>query len=342
MKVFVTGATGFLGSYVSRLLILKGFEVWGMKRASSTMELVSDIKDRIRWTECTLFDTETMREVVQSVAVVIHCAGVISADKRNRKNMFRVNHEGTKELTDVCLDAGINKFIHISSIAALGKSAYEDHINEDALWEDNGWTTHYGRSKMLGELEVWRAHAEGLNVVILNPSVIFGGGFWHAIGSPGIVHKLAKGSLFYPTGGTGVVDVRDVARVAVDAIESDVNGERFILSAENISFKKMMDDIATQFDAKKPSTPLKGIYKTLSWRIDGLLSTVSGKRRSLTKQSIKNFSRNFMYNNSKSKMAFEITYKPWTVMIEDAAKAYKYSMANQLKSYPVKFSNDIA
>jgi len=337
LKIFLTGATGFVGSYIARLLLGEGHSIIANRRTKSRLDLLGKSSDQIDWIEASLFDTQSLYEAIENADAIIHCAGLISMDPKDSKAMYRVNHEGTKEVVDIALDVGVTKFIHLSSIAALGREKNKIEIDESAVWEENGLNSVYGRSKMLGEMEVWRGQAEGLNAVILNPSLVFGGGFWNA-GSPGVIKKFSSGYNFYATGSTGVVDVRDVAMITKKALDSDLSGERYIVSAENISFEKMMKDVAVLNQAKEPQKPLDGIYKSLAWRADYLKSVLSGSKRSLTKDSVESFSRQNVFNNNKSIKAFDHNYIPWNVMVADAVASYKASLEERAQFGIVNFS----
>ncbi len=336
-RVFLTGATGFIGSYIAKILVQRGFHVLALKRKKSSLALLEEAADRIEWINASIFDFQTLLNINKETDYIIHSAGKISMASSDEKNMFDVNAKATANLVNIALDCNIKKFVHISSIAALGKNDKAFPINEIAHWEANDFSTKYGESKMHGEMEVWRGMAEGMSGIVFNPSLVIGGGFWNRAGSCAVIKEFAKGRKFYPTGGTGVVDVRDVAKVIVDSLDSSITQERFILSSENISFKKMMTDISQYFNKPAPKTPIDGLIKSLAPAMDAVKSFINGAPRAITKQSITNYSQQFNFDNSKSIKTFDISYRNWSEMYQDACQAYKKSIENRSNYGLVRF-----
>ena len=149
----------------------------------------------------------------------------------------------------------IKKLIHFSSVSALGKNKDKTLNSESTKWEDGPQNSNYGESKMLGEREVWRGIAEGLSAIIFNPSVVLGIGNGKT-GSSVILPLMARGPKKYLEGATGFVDVIDVARLTLEALKSDIIGERYIINGHNKSFQSLMIDIATQLNVNPPIAPL--------------------------------------------------------------------------------------
>lgn len=324
-KVFLTGATGFLGSYVARLLVKK-YQVIAIHRKSSRFDLVQDIKHKIEWIECDLEKILGLDEIFGNIDIVIHCAAVVSFLPQDRMLMQRINVEATRELVDLSLAQGVERFVHISSIAALGRHKNDEKIDEKAEWQDGPLNTYYGISKQMAEREVWRGSAEGLNMIILNPSLIMGAGYW-AEGSPAIAKQLEKGLSFYPTGSTGLVDVRDVAELCVKAIDIRQNNLRIIASAGNRTYEEFMSSIATKFGKKKPSIPLNSLLVAIAWRAELFLSKLLRRKPLISKDSLMAASKNGLYDNSLSKEKFNHDYRTIETTLNDLVVCYNKSKA---------------
>ena len=335
-KVLLTGATGFVGSYIARYLLIKGYHVFATKRASSRMDLVSDIQDNIIWTDCDLQDTIDLEAIIEQVDSVIHCAAVVSFQPKDADLMYEVNVTGTQDLVNLSLQHKISRFVHISSIAALGRHKNDKTIDEKVEWEDGPYNTQYGISKQMSEREVWRGQAEGMSVCILNPSLILGAGYWDT-GTPALFQRVHNGNSFYTTGSTGAVDVRDVARLAVLAMTSDISGERYIVSSENISYRSILNKIAIKLHKKPPHRKLNKILRALLWRADALISTFSSKKRQATKETLAAASRQSRYVSDKSKKQFNYQYLPIDQTITDTAKALVDSKQNNQNSGVLAF-----
>jgi len=322
LKVFVTGASGLIGSQIVRQLVADGHQVYAIRRASSSMALLVGVEDEVTWTMGDIFDTQTMYEIISDVDCVIHCAGVIS--ENDRALMYDVNVEGTANIVNLSTEAGIRKLIHISSIAALGKTKNGKKINESTKWEDGPKNSKYGESKMLGEREVWRGMAEGLSAVILNPSIVLGLGDGKS-GSSVILPLIAKGPKQYLMGGSGFVDVEDVARFAVAAMQSDIAGERYIISGYNKSFKELTSDIAVQLNVAPPVKALSQAALNLMSCLDGVASLIPGRNRKLTKTMVMQAIRTLQYDNEKSRSELDFEYTPWEDTVERLCAEYNDS-----------------
>lgn len=323
-RVLLTGATGFLGSYVARLLIEKGYEVIAIHRQSSRFELVREVKSKIEWIECDLEELPILEEIIKRVDVVVHCAALISFQPQDNNLMYKINVEATRDLVDLSLANSVERFVYISSIAALGRHKNDEILDEKVEWQDGPLNTNYGISKQLGEREVWRGSAEGLNVIILNPSLIIGTGFWLE-GSPALIANAQKGYPFYPKGSTGFVDVRDVAKLCVDAIKSNISAKRIIVSAENITYLKFFSILAKEFEKRRPSIALSQGWIAIAWRLDLLLAKILRRKRMFSKESLDAASRRGCYDNSLSKEIFDFQYRSIASSLNEMAIVYTNS-----------------
>ncbi len=340
MNIFLTGATGFIGSYVVKRLLEAGHTIRATKRKESRMGLVNDITDKIEWIDADILDMRSIEESLENIDTIVHCAAVVSMDPRDRTLMKRVNIEGTSALVDAALEKKINHFVHISSIAALGKTRDKSLINEDTPWEESPDNTDYAISKHLAEREVWRGQAEGLNVTVLNPSVVLGGGYLEE-GTNGFFARAINGNRFYPIGETGFVDVRDVAYFVEKTIALKPFGKRYILSSENVTYQNLMESIAIALDKKPPTVSIGKMMSRFIWRGDILKSWLLRTKRQVSKQTMIAAARVQGYDNMKSIETFSHEYIPMKRTIEETAIGYERAISEGEKYFRLSYSENL-
>lgn len=315
-QILVTGGTGLLGSYLLRKLILDGYtHVRALKRATSQLDLVEDIKNQIEWVECDILDVIGLEDAMQGVEQVYHCAAIVSFKSSERQKMKHINVNGTANVVNAALDANISKMVYVSSIAAIGRNLKNPVVHENQKWEDSAINTSYAKTKYLAEKEVWRGVAEGLNVAIINPSVILGSGVWRS-GSTQIFHEIWKGLKFFPEGQTGFVDVRDVAELMIKMMQSDVSAERFIANGANLVFKDFFDQIAASIHKPAPSIRVNAFIRGVAWRAEWLKSKIFGSSPMITKETAMISAKSFSFDSSKSIQTFDFQYRPMDETIQ--------------------------
>jgi nucleoside-diphosphate-sugar epimerase len=253
---------------------------------------------------------------------VVHSAAIVSFHRKDRAKMYQVNIEGTANVVNMALEAGIRRLVHISSIAALGRTSDGRTVNEEKKWEENKNNTHYARSKYKAELEVWRAMAEGLNAVILNPSTILGYGDWHS-GSCAIFRNVYNEFGWYSPGLNGFVDVEDVARATVLMMETDITEERFIVNGDNWPFKRLLHTMADAFGKKRASRETKAWILGLAWRLEALKSWFGNHKPLLTKESARVAHSRTVFDSTKLlKVLPGFEFKPLEQSIREACGKY--------------------
>jgi dihydroflavonol-4-reductase len=335
--ILVTGGTGLLGSYLLRYLVHLGYQnIRAIRRPSSDLSLCADIQDSIQWVVADLFDAFALEDAMQGVVQVYHCAAMVSYDARDYKQMMKINVEGTENVVNVAMQQGVEKLLFVSSIAAIGREKNQPLIHEKAKWQRTPELTTYAISKYLSEQIVWRAYAEGLNVVIVNPSIILGSGNWNQ-SSTALFKQIWNGLKFYPTGTTGFVDVRDVAQFMQLLMESERSGERFIVSAQNLSFQEIFQLMAQALDKPIPTIKVSPLLREVAWRIEWLRSRITGKKLAITKETARLSSKQQFFDNSKSKQAFNFQYRRVEDSIKAIATCMKRSAADNWKTYFLKF-----
>ena len=328
MKIFVTGGTGFIGSYVLRSLAEEGHELVASKRPSSRMDLVKDIVG-IEWVECDLFNITEVDDIIKECDAVVHIAGSVSFSPWKRDTIFKTNIELTANLINISLDNDIKRFIHFSSVAALGLSSKP--IDEAQVWTENKSKNYYSLSKYLGEKEAWRGFAEGLNVSIINPSFTIGGAYWN-YGPMSMVARIDNGLKYYPAGRNGCVDVRDISEMCAKLLRrEDMSGRRFICSGHNISHFDLMKMMCDELNSPYPTTPINGLFGTLAWRGASFMARMRGKETLLSRESYTISSADLSYDNSQSQELLNMEYTSLKKTISDTIECYKKSKSEGRK-----------
>lgn len=322
-KILITGGTGFLGSYIIKLLVEKGYEVRALRRSNHLPGWIpAAVFDKVEWVEGDVLDVVSLEDAMENVEAVIHSAAVVSFTKKDRANMYQVNVDGTANVVNMALEKNIRRLVHISSVAALGRNISGGHVDEEKKWEDNKVNTHYARSKFKAELQVWRGMSEGLDAVILNPSTILGYGDWHS-SSCAIFRQVFEGFKWYTTGINGFVDVEDVARAAVLLLESDITEQRFIVNGDNWPFRKLQETIAASFGKKGPVKEATPFLLNLAWRIERIKSFFTGKKPLLTKESARVAQSQTYFDNDKLQKALPgFSFTPIGETIQKACEKY--------------------
>ncbi len=321
--VLVTGGSGFLGSYIIQHLVEKGHTVRAIRRSPSLpFWIPREILDKVEWVDGDVLDVVSLQDAMEGVDSIIHAAAVVSFVKKDRRNMYQVNVEGTANVVNMALEKKLRRLIHISSVAALGRTTGGGHVNEEKKWEESKANTHYGKSKYKAELHVWRGMSEGLQAVILNPSTILGYGDWNS-SSSAIFKNIYKEFKWYSPGVNGFVDVEDVAKTAVLFLDNKITDERFIVNGDTWSFKKLQDAIADGFGKKKPGKLATSFLMEMAWRLERVKSIFTGKKPLLTKESARVAQSKTWFENDKILQALPgFSFTPLEETIQKACDRY--------------------
>lgn len=321
--ILVTGGTGFIGAYIIKELVQKGYSVRAIRRSNKLPFFISpDIFNKVEWVSGDVLDIISLDEAMKGVDAVIHSAALVSFIKKERKQMYQVNVEGTANVVNLALENNVQRLVHISSISALGRTAAGEHVTEEKKWTESKINTHYGISKQKAEIEVWRAIGEGLNAVIINPSTVVGFGNWHN-GSCAIFKNIYKEFPWYSTGINGYVDVEDVARTAVLLMESSISGERFIVNCDNWEFRKLFDTIADAFGKKRPSREAGLFLSGIAWRLEKIKALLTGKKPLLTRETARIGISKTYWETGKIRNALPgFSFTPLELSIAKACKNY--------------------
>ena len=284
--ILVTGATGILGRVIVLELLKRGKTVRATKRKSSNLQEVrksfqfytetpNEYFDSIEWVEVDFEDIHSLQNALNGVEEVYHCAAKVSFHPKDEKKMYQTNIEGTKQLLFACQNSSVKKFLFVSSIAVLDGFNENGELDESSDFNPKIDHSAYAISKHFSEMEVWRASAEGLNTVIVNPGLIIGSGNWNE--SSGTLFKELGENSYTFSGGTSYVDVRDVAKISVELMENNIFGERFILISENKKYEEIANFIKQKLGKSATKIIPNGLLKVgvflntiLGWLISPL------------------------------------------------------------------------
>lgn len=329
--IVVTGGTGLVGAHLLLKLLKENNSVRAIVREESSpnkilavwKHYVSDPDEliaKIDWYRCDITDKSSLFDALQDANQVYHCAAQVNLDGTDKRKMFEVNVLGTQNIVNTCLAQNVSKLLHVSSIAAIGKS-----FNGKPLMETDGWPAKsksiYSHTKTLAELEVWRGIAEGLNAVIVNPSVIVGPGNWKSSSSR-FFDVIYKGLKYYTKGITGFVDVNDVTEVMVQLMNGEISGERFILNSENMSIQDFFNKIAITLGVNPPSRYASPIITSAAWKIEFLKSIITGNSPKITRESARSSHSSRFYSGDKINDQLKFEYTPMDESISKTAKFY--------------------
>ena len=325
--ILITGGTGFLGAYIIKELVQQGYQVRALKRSRDLPSFIpSSIFEKVEWVEGDILDVVSLEDAMEGIDTVIHAAAVVSFDPGKKRTLFNVNIEGTANVVNIALEKNVRRFVYISSVAALGRTAKETKVTEEKKWSKSKSNTHYAISKYFAEMEVWRAMGEGMEVMILNPSTILGYGDWNS-SSCEIFKTVYNQFPWYTEGVNGFVDVEDVAKATVALMKSPVSNERFIVSGENLPFRQLMNLIADNFGKKRPSKHATPFLMKIAWRLEKLKSKFTGKKPLLTRQSARVAQSKTFFDNTKLLNTLpDFSFTPLTQTIEKACKRYKQQL----------------
>lgn len=309
MKILITGATGLVGSFLTKTLLEQGHQIKATKRETSDLTLINAVDSQIEWVNTDLSEAIFWDEHLTDIDAVVHAAAIVSFDKRWEKRMYKTNVRGTADLVNAVLRSNVSSFLHVSSVAAIGRIPGQRVITEEDRWEDSAFDSIYARAKYLQELEVWRGAEEGLKVKIINPSIVLGPGQWADTGSTSVFKYAFEEKKYSPVGDVNYVDVRDVAEIGAQLLASDIHNERFILSAGSLSYRSFFEKIAKGFGKKAPTQIPKKWMLNLGARAEWLRSRITGKEALITKETARLSRSQFHYDNEKIKNTLGVEFR---------------------------------
>jgi len=330
----VSGATGFLGAHVVCKLLQDSVPVRAFKRKDSSLAEFNQIfayyfqeeaalkaKSFLTWVDADVLEILSLQAALAGVSTVYHCAAMVSFFQKDHAHMMQVNVTGTANMVNAALLAQVKQFCHVSSIAALGRANAENHLNENSSWENGKHNSQYAISKYQAEMEVWRGQEEGLDVYVVNPGVILGVGNFKK-GSLSLIDAVAKGMPFYTEGVNGYVDVEDVASCMIQLVQTNTNGQRFILVSENKSNKALISILAKLFGKKAPSIHVTKYLAELAWMAYAIKRLLVPGGLPLTKEIARSSLIKSYYSNQKIKTTLQFEFKSLAETLANCVAQY--------------------
>jgi dihydroflavonol-4-reductase len=329
--ILVTGGTGLVGSHLLYHLCLQNVAIRAIYRTKSSLENVKkvfryyteneNLFSKIEWYQADITDVPKMIPAFSDVNHVYHCAAFISFNPKDYRKMRKVNIHGTAIIVNLCIAAKIEKLCFVSSIAAVGDSLKGKIVTEENEWNKELDNSGYSITKFGAEMEVWRASQEGVDVVVVNPGVILGSGFWNS-GSGKLFSQVNNGFRFYTEGVTGFVSVQDVVKPMILLMNSPVKNERFILISENKSFKEIFFLIADTLGKSRPSIKIKPWQTNLFWRFAWCVSKIARKEPLLSKYSARSAHSVAEYSSEKIQKKINYQFEDLEKSVQRISKRY--------------------
>lgn len=318
--ILVTGSTGLVGSHLLIDLIQKGFTVRALYRKEEQKERVRNVFDlhadktlkqfeAIRWVKGDILDIGFLAEAMTGVTDVYHTAAILTFSTRHAEELIINNQQGTANIVNAALQNNIRKLCHVSSVTSIARNIQKEVITEESPWKSVRNQVPYAVSKIESEREVWRGIAEGLNAVIVNPGVIMGYGDPRR-DSGRLIPSLSRMTRLYTSGITGMVGVRDVTRAMIMLMESNISGERFILNAENVSYRRLTEMVASALGRPRPSIRIPVAVLEAAWRLDHIRSLLTGNDPFITKAVARSARERTYYSGEKITRVLPFQYTP--------------------------------
>jgi dihydroflavonol-4-reductase len=329
--ILVTGGTGLLGSHLLLDLVRSGQQVRATKRATSKTEMVckvfsyyvpnpDELAAKIEWMDADMVDYGAIEDAMGGVDEIYHCGAVVSFYPKDHKAMLKVNIEGTANLVNQAIEHKVSKFCYVSSAATLGRAENTDLSTEETYWVPSKKNSVYGISKYGAEREIWRGMEEGLNAVIVNPSVILGPGFWQD--NSGLFRLVWKGLKYYTRGVNGYVDARDVTKAMISLMDQQMFGQRFICSAANLTYQEFFSLIAKYLDKPAPSVNVPPAMTSVAWRVEAVRAFLTGSKPEVTREMATTTSQVYFYSSEKLRKTINFEFRPLEESIREICGFY--------------------
>jgi nucleoside-diphosphate-sugar epimerase len=328
----VIGANGLVGSHVILHLLKSGKRATAISRNGQPFSLFYTLMDwyglssqecdnLITWKKADVTDVYSFEDIISKNAIVYHCAALVSFHDDDKVEMDRINILGTANVVNVCNEKQVRKLAYISSVSTLSMKENTNVLDEESYWKTNGKETNYARSKYLAEMEVWRGIEEGLNAVMVNPTIIIGPHDFSK-GSVQLINTIFEGLKFYPSGSTGFVDANDVAKAIIELAESNLNAQRYILNGANLSYHDFFVMVCRSFNISLPKWEVNSWMSGIAWRLDKLRAFIFRIRPLITKETANASSQKRMYNSSKIIETLSFSFIPASEFINNTCSFY--------------------
>ena len=337
--ILVTGGTGLVGYHLLLQLSLEKEAIRAIYRSEKKLQHVKNLFqtanqlaafEKIDWMQADILDVPALELAFTDVSLVYHCAALVSFNPNDEDKLYQNNIVGTANVVNISLSKNVKKLAYVSSIAALGNGTEHNLIvNEETERNNEAIRSDYSISKFGAEMEVWRGFQEGLEVVIVNPGVIFGNGFPKE-GSSLFIQNIKDGQSFYTLGKLGIVAVEDVVKALTTLMKSTISGERFILVAEDVTYKELFDRIAENLTSRTSANKIKKPkYLVKKWQVqiarvlEFIFSILFFRKRMLTKSTINSLYNLEIHDTSKIKKVIDFEFSDMKMYLKSLIEKTK-------------------
>lgn len=322
MKIFLTGITGLLGRHIAQTCVQRGHDVLALVRDKKTGP--SQFAHKVGLCYGDLSDTELLKQKISETEVVIHCAANTSMLARKNSRTESANIRGLQNILHASKHADIKKLIFISSANTLQAGDAKAPGDESQRLMTHTSRLAYINSKIQGEEILLKEYKNsGFPVIILNPGFILGPED-HKISSGKLILSVLKGQLlFYPPGGKSIVDARDVALTAINAISRGRIGQNYLLCNENLSYREIFSLVSRQAGVKVPKYELSSIQGKITGVTGSLLELISGRSFSINHKTLKLAFEDHYYKIEKAKAELGFDPRPAAETIHDTVKWFQ-------------------
>ncbi len=319
--ILVTGGTGLVGGHLLQALVQQQKPIRAIIRPNAQVPIpLVPYAHQIEWVEADLLDYDAIEQAMNGCTHVYHCAAKVSFDPKDKKEIWQTNVQGTAHIVNAALFLGIQKLLYVSSIAAIGEAKAGMLIDESCQWVYDTGISDYSVSKFEAEREVWRGITEGLDAVIVNPSVILGYDQKQA-GAMSLLKVVNAKAYFYPEGSIALVYVVDLCRAMIQLMDSTIVAERFIISAENKSYQDFFALIAKIKNTKPLAIRLRNSWSNAIISVLQLYTFLFNKSTLLSKFTLRASQKNHIFNNQKLIQALSFNYTPIEEVLEIMIKS---------------------
>lgn len=334
--ILVTGGTGFVGAHMLLTLTCAGHRVKASYRSKAGIEYTKalfsyykqeNLFGKIQWKTLDLLNGYDVLKALTDVKQIYHCAAMVDLQSTRPEKLIANNTNITAQLIDAAIEQKVEAFCHVSSIASLGDPINGKPADESSYWTTSEKQSPYAISKFHSEMEVWRGHTEGLPVIIVNPSVIIGPARANS-GSGLLFKQVWKGMPFYTDGSTGIVDVRDVTRAMLQLMEAKAFGQRFVLNAENLSYKQLFTHIAEALKKQPPKKALSKQWLKIGVSLSQALHTILPIVPKLSYDLVRTAYSHQTYSADKIRQEHNFSFTPAREMINQAAPFIRQQLIN--------------
>jgi len=318
-KILITGSTGLLGQALVKLLLQRGFSNLVLcMRPESVIPSDWELSDALTLLRGDMMDYFQVDDWVDGVDYIFHLAGSTASKAGSREALIATNITMTRTWVNVAIEHQIKGFVHVSSAAALGRKKDGTPSKESDSWQKNEVFSDYNKSKFLGELEVARAQQEGLNTLILNPTFLVGSGgilSW-------VISRLKRNFNDFPNGSGGYVHVEDVVHFALEAVDKELWGEKFIVNGENMSHESFFRLVATSLGFSQTLRPTKSLFSPLRpllrfWPWNG----TARPDQKIDKEWFRILQSNLSYDTSKAQSTRLVDFTPIQETVDRICKS---------------------